>query len=105
MTAALLFFPVSSLLIAARAEDPYQFYTSASSRRYVRPSVGTVHARIAPFFFLLCSLFDFDSRFSTVTQGILIIGQFPGPQIDAVTNDNIIINVFNNLPAPFLLSW
>lgn len=38
-------------------------------------------------------------------QGILINGQFPGPQIDAVTNDNIVINVFNNLPAPFLLSW
>jgi FtsP/CotA-like multicopper oxidase with cupredoxin domain len=38
-------------------------------------------------------------------QGILINGQFPGPQIDAVTNDNIIINVFNNLPSPFLLSW
>jgi hypothetical protein len=38
-------------------------------------------------------------------QGILINGQFPGPQIDAVTNDNIIVNVFNNLPVPFLLSW
>jgi hypothetical protein len=61
--------------------------------------------RIAPFFFLLCSLCDFDSRFSTATQGILINGQFSGPQIDAVTNDNIIINVFNDLPAPFLLSW
>ncbi|XBI11837.1 hypothetical protein VPH35_138812 [Triticum aestivum] len=30
-------------------------------------------------------------------QGILINMQFPGPQIDAVTNDNIVINVFNNL--------
>ncbi|WOK91852.1 hypothetical protein Cni_G00543 [Canna indica] len=38
-------------------------------------------------------------------QGILINGQFPGPQIDAVTNDNIIINVFNSLPEPFLISW
>ncbi|GJN39118.1 hypothetical protein PR202_gb28216 [Eleusine coracana subsp. coracana] len=37
-------------------------------------------------------------------EGILINGQFPGPQIDAVTNDNIIVNVFNNLPVPFLLS-
>ncbi|CAD5168809.1 unnamed protein product [Musa acuminata subsp. malaccensis] len=38
-------------------------------------------------------------------QGILINGQFPGPQIEAVTNDNLIINVFNSLPEPFLLSW
>jgi FtsP/CotA-like multicopper oxidase with cupredoxin domain len=54
---------------------------------------------------LLCSWCDSDFHFSPATQGILINGQFPGPQIDAVTNDNIIINVFNNLPAPFLLSW
>ncbi|KAG6528950.1 L-ascorbate oxidase homolog [Zingiber officinale] len=38
-------------------------------------------------------------------QGILINGQFPGPLIDAVTNDNIIINVYNSLPEPFLISW
>ncbi|KAG8080393.1 hypothetical protein GUJ93_ZPchr0007g5248 [Zizania palustris] len=38
-------------------------------------------------------------------QGILINGQFPGPQIEAVTNDNLIINVFNKLNDPFLLSW
>jgi FtsP/CotA-like multicopper oxidase with cupredoxin domain len=60
---------------------------------------------LPPFFFLLCSWCDSDFHFSPATQGILINGQFPGPQIDAVTNDNIIINVFNNLPAPFLLSW
>ncbi|CAN6571587.1 unnamed protein product [Malus baccata var. baccata] len=38
-------------------------------------------------------------------QGILINGQFPGPQIDSVTNDNLIINVFNSLDEPFLISW
>ncbi|XP_015873551.3 L-ascorbate oxidase homolog [Ziziphus jujuba] len=38
-------------------------------------------------------------------QGILINGQFPGPQIDAVTNDNLIISVFNGLREPFLISW
>ncbi|XP_047327257.1 L-ascorbate oxidase homolog [Impatiens glandulifera] len=38
-------------------------------------------------------------------QGILINGQFPGPDIESVTNDNIIINVFNSLDDPFLLSW
>ncbi|XP_058757414.1 L-ascorbate oxidase homolog [Vicia villosa] len=38
-------------------------------------------------------------------QGILINGQFPGPQIEAVTNDNLIINVFNSSDQPFLFSW
>ncbi|KAJ4810265.1 SKU5 similar 4 [Rhynchospora pubera] len=38
-------------------------------------------------------------------QGILINGQFSGPQIEAVTNDNLIINVFNNLTDPFLITW
>ncbi|XP_021776490.1 L-ascorbate oxidase homolog [Chenopodium quinoa] len=38
-------------------------------------------------------------------QGILINGQFPGPPIEAVTNDNLIISVFNSLDEPFLLSW
>ncbi|RYR00905.1 hypothetical protein Ahy_B06g079788 [Arachis hypogaea] len=38
-------------------------------------------------------------------QGILINGQFPGPDIHSVTNDNLIINVFNSLDQPFLLSW
>lgn len=40
-----------------------------------------------------------------VEQGILINGQFPGPQIDSVTNDNLIISVYNYLTEPFLISW
>ncbi|XP_052197397.1 L-ascorbate oxidase homolog [Diospyros lotus] len=38
-------------------------------------------------------------------QVILINRQFPGPRLDVVTNDNIIINVFNKLDEPFLLTW
>ncbi|GAA0153405.1 oxidase [Lithospermum erythrorhizon] len=38
-------------------------------------------------------------------QGILINGQFPGPHIECVTNENLIISVTNNLDEPFLLSW
>ncbi|CAN8276807.1 unnamed protein product [Cochlearia groenlandica] len=38
-------------------------------------------------------------------RGILINGKFPGPEIYAVTNDNLIINVHNDLDEPFLLSW
>ncbi|KAJ8647866.1 hypothetical protein MRB53_000889 [Persea americana] len=36
---------------------------------------------------------------------ILINGQFPGPNINSTTNNNLVINVFNNLDQPFLLSW
>ncbi|XP_009400332.2 L-ascorbate oxidase homolog [Musa acuminata AAA Group] len=38
-------------------------------------------------------------------QGILINGQFPGPDIHSQTNDNIIVNVYNRLTEPFLISW
>jgi hypothetical protein len=40
-----------------------------------------------------------------IFQGILINGQFPGPDIHSVTNDNLIINVYNSLDEPFLISW
>ncbi|KAM5582178.1 L-ascorbate oxidase [Rosa sericea] len=38
-------------------------------------------------------------------QVILINGQFPGPNINSTTNNNIVLNVFNNLDEPFLLTW
>ncbi|KAG8503517.1 hypothetical protein CXB51_001517 [Gossypium anomalum] len=38
-------------------------------------------------------------------KGILINGQFPGPNINSTTNNNVIVNVFNNLDEPFLLTW
>ncbi|KAK9109384.1 hypothetical protein Sjap_017444 [Stephania japonica] len=38
-------------------------------------------------------------------QAILINGMFPGPDIVCDTNDNLMINVINNLPEPFLISW
>ncbi|KAL0380909.1 UNVERIFIED_CONTAM: L-ascorbate oxidase [Sesamum angustifolium] len=38
-------------------------------------------------------------------QVILINGQFPGPRLDTVTNDNIILNLINKLDQPFLLTW
>lgn len=41
----------------------------------------------------------------SVCQGILINGQFPGPTIESVTNDNVIVNIMNNLDEPFLISW
>ncbi|XP_058081192.1 L-ascorbate oxidase homolog [Magnolia sinica] len=38
-------------------------------------------------------------------QVILINGMFPGPRLDCVTNDNIILNLINKLDEPFLLTW
>eukprot|EP00253_Pinus_taeda_P026584 PITA_26584 len=62
------------------AEDPYLFFTW-------NVTWGTI------------------SPLGTPQQGILINGQFPGPQIDSVTNNNIVINVFNKLDQAFLISW
>lgn len=38
-------------------------------------------------------------------QVILINDQFPGPPIEAVTNNNIVVNVINHLDEPFLITW
>ncbi|XP_047941958.1 L-ascorbate oxidase homolog [Salvia hispanica] len=38
-------------------------------------------------------------------QVILINDQFPGPNLDCVTNDNIILTLINKLDQDFLLTW
>ncbi|KAF2301924.1 hypothetical protein GH714_030438 [Hevea brasiliensis] len=45
------------------------------------------------------------AKLESSNTGILINGQFPGPDIYSVTNNNLIINVHNSLPEPFLISW
>ncbi|KAL1203139.1 L-ascorbate oxidase-like protein [Cardamine amara subsp. amara] len=40
--------------------------------------------------------------FSNPQRGILINGQFPGPEIRSLTNENLVINVHNDLDEPFL---
>ncbi|KAG9440742.1 hypothetical protein H6P81_020907 [Aristolochia fimbriata] len=62
------------------AEDPYRYYTWTVT-------YGTAYPLGLP------------------QQVILINGQFPGPQLDVVTNDNIILNLINKLDEPFLLTW
>ncbi|KAL9239313.1 hypothetical protein vseg_013648 [Gypsophila vaccaria] len=77
----LYYFLMLVLLIGnSKAEDPYKFYTW-----------NITFGDIFPL--------------GVKQQGILINGQFPGPPIEAVTNDNIVINVFNGLNEPFLFSW
>ncbi|KAI4321660.1 hypothetical protein MLD38_035018 [Melastoma candidum] len=68
------------LLSASRGDDPYQFFTW-----------NVTYGDIYPL--------------GVRQQGILINGQFPGPDINTVTNNNLIIDVINSLDEPFLLSW
>ncbi|KAI9113525.1 hypothetical protein K1719_015452 [Acacia pycnantha] len=63
-----------------KAEDAYKFYTWTVT-------YGTL------------------SPLGTPQQVILINGQFPGPRLDLVTNDNVILNLVNKLDEPFLLTW
>uniref|UniRef100_A0A804Q4S1 L-ascorbate oxidase n=1 Tax=Zea mays TaxID=4577 RepID=A0A804Q4S1_MAIZE len=64
----------------AGADDPYRYFTWT-----------VTYGPISPL--------------GTTQQGILINGQFPGPRIDCVTNDNLVVNVVNSLDEPFLLTW
>eukprot|EP01018_Ginkgo_biloba_P012418 Gb_27971 [translate_table: standard] len=41
-----------------------------------------------------------------VTQPVIAInGKFPGPLLNATTNDNIRVNILNSLDEPFLMTW
>ncbi|KAI3937600.1 hypothetical protein MKW98_000647 [Papaver atlanticum] len=79
---ATVFFTVALLSVFVNAEDPYKFFEWNVTYGAIHPVSSAV-----------------------AQQVIMINGQFPGPDIHAVTNDNLIINVFNNLDEPFLLSW
>ncbi|XP_031399612.1 L-ascorbate oxidase homolog [Punica granatum] len=62
------------------ADDPYRFYTWT-----------VTYGTIAPL--------------GVPQQVILINGQFPGPKLEVVTNDNIVLDLINKLDQPFLLTW
>ncbi|KAD4179086.1 hypothetical protein E3N88_27677 [Mikania micrantha] len=78
--ASVLLLHLLLLSVLVNGEDPYRFFTWNVSYGDIYP-------------------------LGVKQQGILINGQFPGPQIESVTNDNLVINVFNSLDEPFLLSW
>ncbi|KAL8126393.1 hypothetical protein AgCh_013621 [Apium graveolens] len=77
---ALLSVVALAFFAIVKAEDPYRFF-----------NWNVTYGDIYPL--------------GVLQQGILINGQFPGPDIHSVTNDNLIINVFNSLDRPFLISW
>ncbi|PIA26934.1 hypothetical protein AQUCO_08500021v1 [Aquilegia coerulea] len=74
------FFFFFFIVTCVDAEDPYRFFTW-------KVTYGDIYP------------------LGVKQQGILINGQFPGPKIDSVTNDNLIISVYNYLREPFLISW
>lgn len=55
--------------------------------------------------------FDWDVTYGTISplgipqKAILINNQFPGPNINSTTNNNIVINIFNHLDEPILFTW
>nr|AAL87103.1 1-ascorbate oxidase [Petunia x hybrida] len=55
--------------------------------------------------------FDWNVTYGTISplgvpqQGILINGQLPGPTINCTSNNNIVVNVFNHLDEPLLITW
>ncbi|KAH1226978.1 hypothetical protein AAZX31_11G261300 [Glycine max] len=71
---------IESLLTVVRGEDPYLYFTW-------NVTYGTI------------------SPLGIPQQGIFINGQFPGPNINSTSNNNLVINVFNNLDEPFLFTW
>ncbi|XP_062102140.1 L-ascorbate oxidase homolog [Humulus lupulus] len=71
---------VLSSVSVVKADDPYKYYTWTVT-------YGTI------------------SPLGVPQQVILINGQFPGPSLEVVTNDNIILNLINKLDQPFLLTW
>ncbi|MCL7034797.1 hypothetical protein MKW94_005355, partial [Papaver nudicaule] len=71
---------LACLSLSVKAEDPYKLFTWT-----------VTYGNLAPL--------------GVSQQVILINGQFPGPRLDVVTNDNMIINVINKLDEPFLLTW
>lgn len=90
-------------------EDPYRFFTWNVTYGDIYPlgvkqQVQLIELHIPPFtsrgYLLICISINL-----SVYQGILINGQFPGPTIESVTNDNVIVNIINYLDEPFLISW
>lgn len=103
---------VFMLVSCTRGESPYRFFNWNVTYGDIYPLGVKQQVRNYLFFNLFFSLFvcvcvsvDLFDENVLSWQGILINGQFPGPSIEAVTNDNLIISVFNALDEPFLISW
>ncbi|KAH0697513.1 hypothetical protein KY290_015385 [Solanum tuberosum] len=68
-------------------------------------SVSVVKAEDTYKYFTWTATYGTLSPLGVPQQVILINGQFPGPRLDLVTNDNVILNLINKLDEPLLLTW
>ncbi|PIN19120.1 Multicopper oxidase [Handroanthus impetiginosus] len=68
-------------------------------------SVSVVKSEDAYRYYTWTVTYGIASPLGSPQQVILINGQFPGPRLDTVTNDNIILNLVNKLDQPLLLTW
>lgn len=99
------------------AEDAYKYYTWTVTYGTRSPlGIPQQVGHLSTFLILLCihlanqgidlnAFLTFCFVFSSFWKVILINGEFPGPRLDVVTNDNIILNLVNKLDEPFLLTW
>lgn len=71
---------LAETMSVVRGEDPYKYYTW-------NVTYGTI------------------SPLGVPQQVILINDQFPGPEINCSSNNNIVVNVYNNLDEPLLFTW
>lgn len=71
---------ISWLMSGVNGEDPYVFFTW---------NVG--YANLSPL--------------GVSQQVITINGEFPGPIINCTSNNNIVVNVFNNIDEPISFHW
>ncbi|AEC07474.1 unnamed protein product [Arabidopsis thaliana] len=72
---------------------------------YCFSSVFVINAEDPYLFFTWTVTYGTRSPLGVPQQVILINGQFPGPPIEGVTNNNIVVNVINKLDEPFLITW
>ncbi|PRQ44201.1 putative L-ascorbate oxidase [Rosa chinensis] len=68
-------------------------------------AISVVHGEDPYLFFTWNVTYGTISPLGVPQQGILINGEFPGPNINSTTNNNIVINVFNNLDEPLMFTW
>ncbi|KHM99212.1 L-ascorbate oxidase like [Glycine soja] len=91
------------------AEDRYQYLTWEITNGTIYPL--DVPQPVGLFFttLLKCHFFTIGMGMNMIFyflsyQGILINGQFTGPTIEAISNDNILVNVINKLDEKFLIT-
>lgn len=68
-------------------------------------TTSMVHCEDPYFYFTWNITYGTISPAGVPQQVILINNEFPGPNINSTSNNNLVVNVFNNLDEPFLFHW